>query len=866
MKQSLFCIAVLALLSSLGSAAPAKKPVPEAIPARIAALPKDAPATTLKSGVNINATTRNEKASPATLQLARGGKALLPIVISDKASAGTKAVAADLKKYLDQMSGANFEIKTGDGTSGIVLGNKDEFPVPALDKALAIVNGFDGREAYAIRTRENKLLLLGATDQGTSHAAYRLLEEMGCRWFFPAKEWEVIPTTADLKFAKEITDRPNFLSRDIWAAWGLHGGAGPDGRTAGGDSSLWSRRNHMGASFNAAVSHANIYIITANMKEFDAHPEYYALIGGKRQGPQFDYSNPGLRKLIADYAVKYFTANPTATLLGIGPADGGGWSTGAESDAYGTPGDSVFKMANEVAKAVEKAFPGQNKLLGIYAYNWHSDPPPFPLEPNIYIQLTTAFLSGKMGFDQLMEEWPKKAKNLGFRDYYSVWLWDADRWPGGRIAHKDYAVNMIRGFENANIRSGAVATSISAESGFNWGPNGRGYYLASRLMWNPQRDADAILDDFYKKAFGKGAAAMQKYYEQVEKLRFMSLGVIGNLFRSVNEASEKTKDDAAVQARLDHIKQYLNFEFLKRIDAPAEQVNAHVYRTRWSYMTHWYAMNLHGYAINPAKAKELKLEEPMTHAETEAMFQDGVKTFPELRMPVEVKFSTDLVPVKFGAGPALWYSTFQEGSQYIFYSSGAPIKVKIEAGGSHGFNRHLYQITDARGKVLKEGRPQIGDKVSIEFPVPAPGLYNFSYSDGGAHGTVIIPQDQIVVLPITARPFRAMSPVPDLYFYVPKGTKEISYYYKRADWQYGGPHRFADSTGKIVKEVNNVDGDYVSFPVPAGQDGKMWAIGGPGFGLGSFTFFNIPNYFSTSADTTLLPREVVAKDGLKIFK
>ena len=82
-------------------------------------------------GVLINAVTRNRAPSKITFQLARNGKALAPIVISDKASTQTKLVAEELKKYLDAMSGASFQIQTGDGTSGIVLGNQSEFPVPA---------------------------------------------------------------------------------------------------------------------------------------------------------------------------------------------------------------------------------------------------------------------------------------------------------------------------------------------------------------------------------------------------------------------------------------------------------------------------------------------------------------------------------------------------------------------------------------------------------------------------------------------------------------------------------------------------------------------------------------------------------------
>src|SRR5688500_9851327 len=110
------------------------------------------------------------------LQLAAKGKALLPVVISLQASAGTKAVAAELAEYLQRISGATFDVKSGDGTSGIVLGTLAEFPHPGLAKPLEIRRTYDGKEAYAIRTEPKRLLLIGATDLGVCHAAFRFLE------------------------------------------------------------------------------------------------------------------------------------------------------------------------------------------------------------------------------------------------------------------------------------------------------------------------------------------------------------------------------------------------------------------------------------------------------------------------------------------------------------------------------------------------------------------------------------------------------------------------------------------------------------------------------------------------------------------
>jgi hypothetical protein len=147
------------------------------------------------------------------LLLAGNGNAALPIVVSDQAPASTRAVATELAGYLQKITGAPFEVRTGDASRAIVLGTIEEFPVAGLADALAMRSEFDGREAYAIRTEPQRILLLGATEMGASHAAFRLLETLGCRWFFPGRNWEVVPSIPYLQVSLNETSRPALLSR-----------------------------------------------------------------------------------------------------------------------------------------------------------------------------------------------------------------------------------------------------------------------------------------------------------------------------------------------------------------------------------------------------------------------------------------------------------------------------------------------------------------------------------------------------------------------------------------------------------------------------------------------------------------------------
>ena len=57
---------------------------------------------------------------------------------------------------------------------------------------------------------------------------------------------------------------------------------------------------------------------------------------------------------------------------------------------------------------------------------------------------------------------------------------------------------------------------MKGESAKNFATQGPNYYLASHMMWNPEIDADKVMDRFYK-AFGPAADDIRR-----ERLSFIS--------------------------------------------------------------------------------------------------------------------------------------------------------------------------------------------------------------------------------------------------------------------------------------------------------------------------------------------------------
>jgi hypothetical protein len=805
-------------------------------------------------------------ATAAEVRLANGGKAMLPVVISAKASDGTRKVAAELADYLGKIGGARFEVQTGNGATGIVLGTLAEFPHPELDKALEIRNRFDGKEAYALRSEPKRLLLLGNTDLGVSHAAFRLLERLGCRWFFPAKEWEIVPRRQELALDIDETDRPVLLSRRIWYGYAFFDRNLPRCRE---DYEAWARHNRMAGSLRPYTGHAWQSIMLTNKKTFDAHPEYYALVKGQRGGEQLCVSNPAVRELATRWALDHFRKHPEADMVSMETSDGGGQCECEACRKLGSISDRAFGLANEVARAVAKEMPG--KMVGMLAYNEHCEPPSFALEPNVYVQLTAGFIRGQYSFDELKELWPKVCRNLGFYEYFSVWLWDHDMPPGGRAAD----IKQVRARIRDYVRH--QATSLDCESGNNWGPHGLGYYLANKLMWNSEADMEALRRDFLEQAFGLAAAPVGRYYDRLDPGHdpLISEHLLALCLRDLEEAGRLALDRPDVLARLDHLKQYQHYVRLRwDLDRVADKSRkhdlalealTHCYRTRYSYMNHWAALQ---YSWTSKLAKDFAepdwdgrkgkgqpwhRDEPMSHEETERLFQADLERF-QPQQVTERGFTKDLVPAGLHAAkPAEMQHRYQSPGRYAFYSEkGEPLEGAITTGLIAWYRDRpaaTLTITDAAGKQMHRERLTLdGNDHSFRVAVPGPGLYWLDLNDSAAAWGIKARAGQPAsfVLDASAR-IHSLGQMPRVYFFVPKGTSHIDYF-----WD-GSPHDVLGPDGKIVTKVAE-RGKYVRVPVPAGSDGQAWSLAR--LALGRLRFSNVPNYLAASPDALLVPREV----------
>jgi len=351
--------------------------------------------------------------SPSTaleVKLADDGKARLPVVVSESASDRVKASAKTLADYLQRISQAEFSIQTTDADRGIFIGTSSDF----LSNKLA--NHFrptdiTRREEYLLKTDKRGLWLIGATDLAVEHAVWDLLHRLGYRQFFPGEVWEVVPTTRELAIDVDVSESPDYHARRIWYGYGLWDyNAEP--------YKQWCARNRCVPGIELSTGHAYDKVVKAAKKEFESHSEYWPLLNGERKpvaNPKPCLSNPDVRRLFVQSALNMFEQDPSLDSVSMDPSDGGGWCECDACAKLGSVSDQAVTLANEVATAINQRYPG--KLIGMYAYNYHSPPPHIRVHPQVVISVATAFLKGGLQLDQIISGWEERGATLGIREY-----------------------------------------------------------------------------------------------------------------------------------------------------------------------------------------------------------------------------------------------------------------------------------------------------------------------------------------------------------------------------------------------------------------------------------------------------------------
>lgn len=804
-----------------------------------------------------------------TVTLAQKQKAAFPVAIAKSASTDTLTHARTLAAYLQKISGAVFEVKRLPGTipvnaAGISLGTPQDYAQP---EAALISTDPTKRENYRLRSHANGLTLMGATETALSHAVWDTLYRLGFRQFFPGKRWEIVPHTESLQIAVDTLEEPDYISRRIWYAYAKFT---PNASELG----EWNVRNRMGG-VQLNTGHVYNTIIERNKAAFEAHPEYLALVKGKRElkhDAKFCVANPGLHQLVIDDALRQFEADPKLSMVSVEPSDGYGWCECAQCTKIGNISNRAITLANAVAEAVNHKFPG--KFVGLYAYNEHSPPPTVRVHPQVVVSIATSFIKGGFTIDQLIEGWSQQADILGIREYSSVYGWDFNLPGQSRSNNYTYLKTQLPFF---NARHARFFTSESTDS---WGTNGVGFYLTSRILWdtNEANHIDALINDFVTRSFGQAREPMRKWIGLMELKDHKTLvtpSLIGQMYRYLDEAY-RLNTDPAVEARLNDLALYTRYvelynQYLRAKGAPRqtayEQMARFSYRTRKHGITQvapiWKSIprrdtsikHPEAYALEVAeKDNPWKSSEPYSLEAIQTFIREGIAN--NALMTFEpIAFSDSLVRATSlnltGTLPGQFEKNVGE-THFLTWIDKTPATITLQSQNfSERSSRiyYLYSLADVKSELtaraLDRAIPGPNKRVrKMTLKTSIPGAQRIK-ATGATTATSWDKGIPMVIESSVTNPAKFEGEW-SLYFYVPQGTKVVGGY---GD----GMATLTDGAGNFMGQIEVVN-DYWNVPVPAGKDGQLWKFTQA---KGSFQLMTVPPYLARSAAEMLVPEEVL---------
>ncbi len=449
------------------------------------------------------------KASPVAvapkqqLALVNNSQTRSVIVLKTGAHAQEQQAAKELQEYLQKISGSTVAIAAQPQAGQLPIRIGEAAATPQLLQAIK-AKGNDPA-SFALQADNNGIRIVGLSPEGTLFGTYELLEQLGVRWFMPGELGTVVPQSKTLRVAPQQTiQTPSFAGR--WM-------------NAGNNYKEWGKHLRMGGPYFPS---AHGIPGLKGLNDFDKHPEFFALVKGKRQKSQVCVSNPQVVKIAVEETKQYFRKNPDSQWLGMGPNDGSGFCEcpncqaldGGDWDPFSNERsvtDRYVWFFNQVLDGVKDEFP--EKKVAFYSYHSYMKIPvktkPNPRIVPAFAPIALCRVHGinnpicpeRSYYKTLMQDWGKIMPEIYERGY---WFNLAD--PGFPFSHVHRIRDEIPTAHGLGIKGWRVETID------HWGSETPSLYIAGKLMWNHQANVDALLTDFYEKFFGPAQKPMAQYF------------------------------------------------------------------------------------------------------------------------------------------------------------------------------------------------------------------------------------------------------------------------------------------------------------------------------------------------------------------
>lgn len=491
----------------------------------------------------------------------------------------SRFAAEELQRYLRMMAGVDLRIDTGPdvGPGSIALRTA---PTGRGGQAL-------GNEGFAIRTTSDRVEVTGACPRAVLYGVYALLEQLGCRWCFPAPEGELVPRRDRVDIPPlDLVEVPSFSYRTFqhcaaldektidWIDWmaknrmnrfmvtlyAAKGYKGQDYSEFKAVPGLLDAIRKRGILIEAG--HHSLYYWLPPEKHFDQHPEWYSMVDGQRprvavkgKRTQLCFSNPAVADAVTSRILAFIRENPETDIISLYTNDGLAYCECPECAQTGSPTDAYVQFVNRVAEAVHREAP--DKTLSILSYNEVKAP---ARQTRLFGENTLCAIATwpPPDTDRIKGWLDSGVGQVVLYEYYMGSYSDRSL-PGcwtQRIAEELRAIHKL----------GLAGVATQCELA-NWGSYSLNYWVCARFLWNVHQPLDDVLDDYLTHTYGQAAPAMKRYFGHLETQGRMRRDVnvpetlLSDMRQALKNAEKLAGDDPSLRARL--ARDRLSFRYLE---------------------------------------------------------------------------------------------------------------------------------------------------------------------------------------------------------------------------------------------------------------------------------------------------------------
>ncbi|MBN2640756.1 MAG: DUF4838 domain-containing protein [Victivallales bacterium] len=361
--------------------------------------------------------------------------------------------------------------------------------------------------------------------KGTLFGVYTFIEKyLGVRWFMPGEEGEYyMPKSTITVKDSVLTENPDFRWRYIPYLV-------KDKTLHSEIIDKWLLRQKINSqAYRMSLIHYHVWQRIFTNTVYDAHPEYFSMLNGKRMMPVGDRykictSNHGAINFHAQEAIKFFDNNPLKKGYSLSPTDSAGYcqcpdcmaQDEPEADANGKYTRRILLYYNAVAKIVYDKYPDKYMCGYIYAdYLYPPQDKSITLSPNLFLVVASSLTYGYTYFrpevqkkwDHIMRTWSSMTQNIA---YYDLPMHSSPNNGAPLAPGVEQLKKMIPELKNFKVKS------LYIYGDPEWGHAALYNYLLAKMMWNADLDVDTFLGEYYTKCYGAGAPDIKKMYELID--------------------------------------------------------------------------------------------------------------------------------------------------------------------------------------------------------------------------------------------------------------------------------------------------------------------------------------------------------------